>query len=608
MRRPRLRLSRRIVTATRAIRAPPSPRRRPPEQRPDRPRTDTVALVEQNASRPREVPTWFAVIAILALSLVAGMATYLVRMRSSAPSDPGTTTTASAAYDKARRGQAARIGAVADERGRRGAPPRSPGGGPARGREGLRRARLALRLHAGYRDGRGAVGASRPASSRSRRSSWRSVCRASAASTSALGEDAEGVFLVRRAPSLTLDAMAKGERVEGLSALAKVRDLARALDACERAAIFPGPLRPADVALSGVGRTEAWIVAEHYVRALVGDAMLASGTSSGPSPRWTPPEQASGAPWDNAANRYVLGLVAYRLIAGAHPFSGIGLRDAMRAQAESPPPFDDDVARALRPGLQSLVLAMLDPDATKRPRPAAELVRRFEEILREGEPARAVNRPPPPVPARALAPARAPARAPAPAPAPRSPRAHSRAARGRSARRGSRLRLVARERSTRPAGRRGDHATKTACARDRRGLRGLPFAAGCRVAALCDGACGEEPALRARSRALSRSKSAATRAARTVPACSVRQAAMCVATRRPARRSRERAASTGASTAMPRATASRRPCRPGAHSRSRVAARGAARRRASPFATSSRRARWKASRARSAIRRSGPCT
>jgi serine/threonine protein kinase len=66
-------------------------------------RTDTVALVEQNAGRPREVPTWLAVVAIVALSLVAGMTTYLVRMRSTADTvtDPGTTTTASAAYDRA---------------------------------------------------------------------------------------------------------------------------------------------------------------------------------------------------------------------------------------------------------------------------------------------------------------------------------------------------------------------------------------------------------------------------------------------------------------------------------------------------------------------------
>ena len=73
------------------------------DDKPVRPRTDTVALVEQNAGRPREVPTWLAVVAIVALSLVAGMATYLVRMRSTAESvtDPGTTTTASAAYDRA---------------------------------------------------------------------------------------------------------------------------------------------------------------------------------------------------------------------------------------------------------------------------------------------------------------------------------------------------------------------------------------------------------------------------------------------------------------------------------------------------------------------------
>ena len=119
--------------------------------------------------------------------------------------------------------------------------------------------------------------------------------------------------------------------------------------------------------------------------------------------------------WDNAANRYVLGLVAYRLLAGAHPFSGVGLRDAMRAQASPPPPFDDVVARGLRPGLQSLVLAMLDPDPGKRPRSAQEIVTRCEEIVHTGEPAKDVGRgnegvrAVPPVPA--LAPASTPASA-----------------------------------------------------------------------------------------------------------------------------------------------------------------------------------------------------
>ena len=45
------------------------------------PRTDTVA-VALAATKTPEVPTWLAVVAIVALSLVAGMTTYLVRLRS----------------------------------------------------------------------------------------------------------------------------------------------------------------------------------------------------------------------------------------------------------------------------------------------------------------------------------------------------------------------------------------------------------------------------------------------------------------------------------------------------------------------------------------------
>jgi eukaryotic-like serine/threonine-protein kinase len=58
------------------------------------PRTDTVALVAENASRAREVPTWLALVAIVALSLVAGLSTYLVRLKSNAPEGPPQATTA----------------------------------------------------------------------------------------------------------------------------------------------------------------------------------------------------------------------------------------------------------------------------------------------------------------------------------------------------------------------------------------------------------------------------------------------------------------------------------------------------------------------------------
>jgi serine/threonine-protein kinase len=56
-------------------------RSRPP------PRTDTVAVALAAAKTP-EVPTWLAVVAIVALSLVAGMTTYLVRLRSTDGATP----------------------------------------------------------------------------------------------------------------------------------------------------------------------------------------------------------------------------------------------------------------------------------------------------------------------------------------------------------------------------------------------------------------------------------------------------------------------------------------------------------------------------------------
>ena len=60
----------------------------------ERPRTDTIALVEANAAKPREVPTWLAVIAIVALSLVAGMTTYIVRLKTASDTPPAATASA----------------------------------------------------------------------------------------------------------------------------------------------------------------------------------------------------------------------------------------------------------------------------------------------------------------------------------------------------------------------------------------------------------------------------------------------------------------------------------------------------------------------------------
>jgi serine/threonine protein kinase len=78
----------RITSGARVSDTPPSPAPprdgdtlHSPSSRPSRPRTDTIALVER-ATAPREVSTAMALVLIAALSIIAGLTTYVVRVHS----------------------------------------------------------------------------------------------------------------------------------------------------------------------------------------------------------------------------------------------------------------------------------------------------------------------------------------------------------------------------------------------------------------------------------------------------------------------------------------------------------------------------------------------
>ncbi|MCB9750639.1 MAG: hypothetical protein H6713_11700 [Myxococcales bacterium] len=104
-------------------------------------------------------------------------------------------------------------------------------------------------------------------------------------------------------------------------------------------------------------------------------------------PRWLPPEQADGAPWSAAADRYVVGLLLYRLLSGEHAFAtrGRGLRLAMQEARRGAPPMPEAVTRGLPPGLQGYCLRLLDAELGQRPRTHHEVVERLEEFLGERE-------------------------------------------------------------------------------------------------------------------------------------------------------------------------------------------------------------------------------
>jgi hypothetical protein len=210
------------------------------------------------------------------------------------------------------------------------------------------------------------------------------------------GVDGEGVWLVRRIGGAALSDLLREKKgpFPHREALSLCLAISQALAAAEKSSLFPGPLSPDAVWVlppSEKGALPSAILpAAALVGALLGerDAPGARDASS-PSPLWTPPAQADGAAWDSSANRYVLGLMLYRLLAGEHPFAGAGLRHALgEAAHREAPPFAPAVAAALPSGLQSLTLRLLDPTVAERPEKAAEIAEDLSAFL-SGAPARA---------------------------------------------------------------------------------------------------------------------------------------------------------------------------------------------------------------------------
>lgn len=182
------------------------------------------------------------------------------------------------------------------------------------------------------------------------------------------GQDREGVWLVRAASGRTLRNW-MGEHPGPCAfrdALQIAIAIARALAVCEKETLSIGPLVPAAVGM-GERRAGAFLIADPLVAAWLG----AKPPALEVSPRWLPPEQASGEPWDEAASRYSFGLILYRLLAGQDAFRVQGLRLGFEEQLnQGAPPFAPEIARALPPGLQSLCLDLLHPRPERRPKSA----------------------------------------------------------------------------------------------------------------------------------------------------------------------------------------------------------------------------------------------
>jgi serine/threonine protein kinase/Flp pilus assembly protein TadD len=172
-----------------------------------------------------------------------------------------------------------------------------------------------------------------------------------------------------------LAGLAHGERLPVGHAIDILRDVARALAYAHSAGVVHRDIKPANVLLSydaavvaDFGIAKALADARTHTDAAHGTTLTQAGVALG-TPAYMSPEQAAGDPAvDHRADVYAWGLLAYELLAGAHPFADRhSVQSLITAQLVEQPRALDIVASDVPTEVSALVMRCLAKDPSARP-------------------------------------------------------------------------------------------------------------------------------------------------------------------------------------------------------------------------------------------------
>jgi eukaryotic-like serine/threonine-protein kinase len=159
-------------------------------------------------------------------------------------------------------------------------------------------------------------------------------------------------------------------------------DVAHALDYAHRRGVIHRDIKPENILLSdGIAVVADFGIAKAINAAKTqapGGTLTQVGTSLG-TPAYMAPEQAVGDSVDARADIYAWGIVAYELLAGAHPFAEkTTSQQLIAAHIAETPPLLSVVASGVPPALGALVMRCVEKDPSARPASAAEVVNALE--------------------------------------------------------------------------------------------------------------------------------------------------------------------------------------------------------------------------------------
>lgn len=171
-------------------------------------------------------------------------------------------------------------------------------------------------------------------------------------------------------------------------AVAILRDVARALEYAHAHGVVHRDIKPENVLLSGgtavvtdFGIAKALSASKTQAP---GGTLTVVGTSLG-TPAYMAPEQAVGDEVDSRADIYAWGIMAYEMLAGAHPFTGKQTaQQYITAHLAEAPKQLSDVRGDVHPDFSKLVMKAIEKDPTKRFSGATELLAALNQIVTSG--------------------------------------------------------------------------------------------------------------------------------------------------------------------------------------------------------------------------------
>ena len=155
--------------------------------------------------------------------------------------------------------------------------------------------------------------------------------------------------------------------------------LASAIDFLHERGFFLASFKPADVLLTGRGTVLLRIFdISRTLRAF--DLMTPAGMAIG-SPEFFAPEEIAGRLGGLQSNVYRLGLIAYELVTGRHPFDGENPVAIMYRQMNEAPPPPTSFVASLPSGVDAVLLRALAKDPADRFPSAGQFVQELRAAL-----------------------------------------------------------------------------------------------------------------------------------------------------------------------------------------------------------------------------------